>query len=478
MVAAPLALCGIACSVGPDYHRPDVRTPTTFKSPTTQAVSPLRQDWWTLFNDPELTALEESSLQANYDIAAAMQRVVQAREAAAATGSAFYPVITANPQVTRSRSPLGSTGSSQSTSVSGNRRNARTGNLAQLPFDLNYEVDIWGRVRRSYEAANAQAQAVANDLAVVQQTVTADVAQNYFTLRSLDAQDDIIGRNVVLFRKQLDLSQSQYKAGLVGQIDVLQAQTQLDSTLAQQQDVQRQRADVEHAIAILIGRAPVELSVKKQPLDGSPPMVPAGLPADLLRQRPDVAEAEQNLIAANAQVGVATANFYPNFQLTAAAGFESVDIRHTLDWENRFWSIGPSATIPIFEGGKLTAQLKQAKARYEELVATYRQTVLGAFRDVEDALTDLRLRSDQAAATERAVVSARESVRLSEIQYKQGLTSYLQIIDADRTLLTNELSAAQIREQRMISSVLLIKAMGGGWGADHGSSHPTTAHSR
>ena len=457
------------CKVGPNYKRPEVPSAPAYKSPTTQtAGATMRQDWWKLYNDPTLTSLEESALKTNYDIAAAMQRVGQARQSAAIANAGFYPVITFNPQISRSRTPASSGGTG--TITGGGTVIAGTGsggghtrNVAQVPLDFNYELDVWGRVRRNYEAAQATANASAIDLAVVQQTVTSDLAVDYFTLRSLDAQDAIIGRNVELYRKQVQLAKSQNKAGLVGQTDVLQAQTLLDSTLAQQQDIQRQRADTEHAIAILAGRAPVELTVGFSPLTEEPPVVPAGLPGDLLRQRPDVAEAEQNLVAANAQVGVATANFYPQFSLTGALGFESTDIRHTFDWENRLWSIGAGAAAPIFNGGQLNAELNQARARYNELVATYRGAILSAFRDVEDSLTDLRLRNEQGLVEDRAVNSARESARLSELQYRQGLTSYLQVIDADRTLLTNELTAAQIREQRMISSVLLIKALGGGW---------------
>jgi multidrug efflux system outer membrane protein len=279
----------------------------------------------------------------------------------------------------------------------------------------------------------------------------------------LDSQVKILADNMDLYRHQVSLTQTQKKAGIVGQTDVLQAQTQLDSTDAQAIELQRQRADAEHALAILTGRPPSATSIAVRPLDLEPPLVPAGLPADILRQRPDVEEAEQNLITANALIGVAKANFYPVLRLTGSAGYESVDISHGLDWQNRFWSIGPSLSIPIFQGGKLTADLEQAKARYEELTATYRGTVLGAFRDVEDSLTDLHMRADAAKAQSRAVDSSREYLRLTQLQYKEGLVSYLQVIDAERTLLTNELAAVQLLDQRLVSTVLLIKAIGGGW---------------
>ncbi|MGN6504659.1 MAG: efflux transporter outer membrane subunit, partial [Tepidisphaeraceae bacterium] len=281
-----------------------------------------------------------------------------------------------------------------------------------------------------------------------------------------DDQDRIIGKNVDLYQQQVDFTKKQNKVGLVGPTDVLQAQTLLDSTQSQLIDIRRQRALVEHALAILLGRPPAELSVAFNPLATLPPMIPAGLPADLLRQRPDVAEAEQNLIAANAQVGVAIANFYPVISLTGSAGFESIDLGSVFDWQNRFWSIGPSATFPIFEGGQLQSNLNFAKARYDEVLANYRSTVINAFKDVEDALTNLHHEADSAAAQDKAVKSASEYLRLTQIQYQQGLVTYLQVTDADRTLLTNELTASQLLNQRMASAVLLIRALGGGWHQD------------
>lgn len=319
-------------------------------------------------------------------------------------------------------------------------------------------------MRRSLESANAQARATEDDFQVVLLTLEGDVAQNYVNLRLLDFQDDILRQNVAAFRHELSLIETQFRAGLASQLDVLQAETQLHSTVTQEVDVRRQRADVEHALAILLGRPPSELSIAPEPLRLAPPAIPAaGLPSDLLRRRPDVAEAEETLRAANAQVGVAEAQFYPVIKLTGLAGYESADFQHLLDWKSRIWSIGPSVTFPIFLGGQLTANLEEARARWDEVAATYRSRVLLAFRDVEDALTDLHLRAEQAESQERAVHSSREVLRLSELRFQRGLVNYLQVIDAERTLLANELSAAQILNQRLVSTVLLIKALGGGW---------------
>ncbi|MEI8198250.1 MAG: efflux transporter outer membrane subunit, partial [Phycisphaerae bacterium] len=342
----------------------------------------------------------------------------------------------------------------------------------------------WGRVQRTVQASQAQAQATLIDLAVVSQTVAADVAVNYFNLRLLDAQDQIFRRNIDLYRDQLKLSQTQFDAGLVGPTDILQVQTLLEATQAQAIDLRRQRADLEHALAILLGQPPAEFTLKPRPPDakegqmetvtggGGGLVVPPGLPADLLRRRPDVAEAEQNLVAANAQIGIAKANYYPVVQLTGVAGFESIDMQHVVDWQSRIWSLGPSVSVPIFEGGKLDANLQQAKARYEELTAIYRGSVLKAFGEVEDSLTDLHLRSDAAVAQARAVKAAREYLRLARLQYQQGLVNNLVVIDADRTLLTNELAALQIQSQRLVSTVLLFKALGGGWDAQNPAPTP------
>jgi multidrug efflux system outer membrane protein len=470
-------LCTVltSCTVGPNYQRPDLKVPTGFASATTRPTTQpaLGRDWWKLFGDPTLTKLEEDAVKANTDLQAAVARVAQARAAARVTQSQFYPVVTLDPSIQRSRSS-GTLNNSSGQSITSNgttvsrssSSSARTTTVARIPFDVSYEVDVWGRVRRSVEASVAQVRANEDDYQVVLQTLQADVAQNYFTLRSLDAQAKILERNVESYRRQIELTETQHQAGLVGQTDVLQAQTLLNSTVAQQIDIRRQRADTEHALAILLGRPPSEVTVLNQPLDLVPPQVPAGLPAELLRRRPDVLLAEQNLVAANAQIGVATAAFYPTFRLTGSAGFESIDLAHALDWESRVWSIGPSVSFPIFNGGQLQANLDQTRARYEELSATYRGSVLTAYRDVEDSLTDLHLRADAAHAQNQAVQYAREYLRLSEVQYRGGLATYLQVIDAERTLLTNELTAAQILEQRMISTVLLIKSMGGGWDVD------------
>lgn len=496
----PLLLAG--CVTGPGYKRPSLNVPNAYKSAMTgeETQPTLGQDWWRIFEDPELDALMKEALEANEDLKAAIARVAQSRASAASVRSSFFPVVTMNPSATRSGTPDADTSSdstdklsdaastlsqvarivqqvnalSSGTATSGTTGSAMqtsttdvsvetTSNSFRVPFDLSYEIDVWGKLRRSYEAAKAQMQASVCDLEVVRQTLLADLAQNYFTVRSLDAQDEIISRNMALYEEQADLTQKQFKAGLAGETNYLQAKVQLESTRAQLVDVRRQRADLEHAIAVLLGRPPVEFTLEVRPLDVVPPVVPAGLPSDLLKRRPDLAEAEQNLIAACAEIGIAKAEFFPTLKLTGSAGFQSAELKDALDWRNRIWSIGPSISLPIFEGGKLRANLRKAKARYDELLATYRKTLLTAFVDVEDSLTDLHMRTDVAEAESNAVTAAREYLRLTQIQYQTGTVDYLNMIDAEKTLLSNELSEVQTLNQRMISTVLLVKALGGGW---------------
>jgi multidrug efflux system outer membrane protein len=465
---ALLSLVEFGCTVGPDYKRPDVELPANYASAGEKDAEqkPLAPDWWKVFGESDLDELETTAIQANHDLRAAAARVVQARAAARAVAGQLYPSLAFNPSISRARfsGNANANTNGQSTTLT----------TASLPLDLSYEVDVWGRVRRSVESADAQAQASADDFGVVLLTLTADVAQNYFVLRSLDAQDEILNRSIELFREQVGMTTTQRNAGIVGQTDLLQAQTQLDATIALEADIRRQRKDAEHALAILTGKPPSEFVLAARKLELEPPSVPAGLPADLLRQRPDVAEAEHNLVAANAAIGVAKADFYPQLDLSAAAGLLSIDLQRLFDWQSRVWALGASLSAPIYQGGKLTAQYEQAKARWDELAATFQSTVLKAIADVENSMTDIHLRAEASASQKSAVVSAREYLRLAQLQYRQGLISYLQVIDAERTLLTNELTEAQLLNQRFASTVLLMKALGGGWTPETAEQHAET----
>jgi outer membrane protein, multidrug efflux system len=458
---ATLSAMAGGCMVGPEYVRPAVEQPARFKSqPASETGPPVATEWWQLYRDPELNQLITTATASNQILQQAVARVDEARALARVAGSFLYPTISLDPRFIRER-------------LSGNRDSTITGqrvlrgttiNDWLIPLDLTYEIDVWGRIRRSIESARAQATASAYDLGVVQLTVETDVAQFYYNLRALDAQVQILTENVAAFREQVRLLSAQLKSGLVSPIVLYQAQAQLQATLAQLRDVERGRADQEHALAILCGRPAPLFTVASNPLhEASPPAVPPGLPAQLLARRPDVAEAEQNLVAANAQIGVATAAFYPTFTLTGLAGFESASASSIFDWRSAVAAIAPRISVPIFQGGRLWANLEATEAVYRQTVAAYVNQVLVAYADVEDALTDLHALSDEVGNLREAVSASQNYLRLAQAQYKFGLVDYLIVIDAERTLLTNQLSLAQAVNLQMAASIHLIKSLGGGW---------------
>ena len=337
---------------------------------------------------------------------------------------------------------------------------------ASIPFDLSYEIDLWGQIARSLESANATTREMADQFGVSLLTLEADVAQDYFNLRSLEHRAEILHQNVVLAEQQLDLTRRQLAVGIIGRINLVQEQTLIDTLIPQETEIYRQRDDEEHALAILDRCAAVGVFIgEASGADGAAGAIPAaGMPAELLRRRPDVAAAEENLIAANANVGVAITQFYPAVSLVGSAGYENVNLMHLGSWEDAILAFGPSVSMPIFTGGKLDAQLKQSQAlRYQELVETYKSTLLTAFNDVETSLTDIHMYATSLEAQHTAVVDSREYLRLTQEEYVQGLQSQLNVLDAQRTLLTNEDVEQQLISNRLVSTVLLIKALGGGW---------------
>ncbi len=451
-----------ACAVGPNYRRPDLTPPPSFAEAPPQGESPLLSShWWSMFGDEQLDQLAGQVLEANLDIRVALARVDQARAETRGARGSFFPAIELSPSVRRSRTPRSGAANGGTATGSG----GAVVTTYNLPADVSYELDIWGKLRRQYESAHSLESASRADYAVVVQTALADLAQGYFALRFYDREVEIYQNALTLYQKQLDLTQAKQKAGLALQTDVLEAQNQIDTAQNQLLEVQRQRAKQEHALALLTGRPPAGFSVRAQTARISIPVVPPGLPASLLSRRPDVAEAEHRLISANALVGVAKANFYPSLDLTGSLGYESVDLNTLTNWENRVWSVGAGLTAPIFEGGRLTAAYQGAKASYDEAEANYRSAVLGAYRDVEDELSDLHLLAREADSLEQTLQSARENFRLTELQYRQGLNSYLQVITANQTLLTTELNVARAHNERLGATVLLIKGLGGGWDA-------------
>ena len=473
-ISAPLSLLLAAgsalfcsCAVGPNYHRPDVAMPAAFSEPVTGARTGISKDWWTVFGDPELNELINSAALANQDIRAAMSRVEEASALVQVARGDLFPSIGLDPSFRRERT-LSSTesggGTTDTTTInSANSARAKTANTFSLPLTLQYEFDFWGKLRRETEYYNDLAQASESDFAFVKQTVLANVAQAYFNIRLSDTQLAIYRQSLELFRHQLSLTQAKYESGLALKTDVLQAETQVNSALAQITEIERTRAKEEHGLAILLGKEPESFTLPANTLTTRVPGVPAGIPAMLLNQRPDVATAERKLASANAQIGVAEADFYPTFSITGSAGYQSTRAQNLTNWSNHVWSIGPAVSLPLFEGGKLRGTLAERRAEYQELVADYRTSVLNALRDVEDELSDLRFLAEKAGTLDATVKAATEYSRLTEDQYKQGITTYLQVIDANQTLLTNQLAAVEAENQRLVANVLLVKALGGGW---------------
>jgi len=456
-----VAVMAAGCAVGPNYVRPAVDQPARFKSQPADNAAPLiAPEWWKLYNDPELDQLIASAQASNQTLRQAVAAVDQARALARIARSYLYPSVAFNLNFLRER-----LSANRVSSITGLKvPNGTTISDWLMPFDLTYEIDVWGRIRRTIESAKAQTAASADDLAMVRLTVETDVAQYYYTLRSLDAQAQILTQTVEAYREQVRLLSAQLKSGLVNQIVVSQAQAQLEATLAQQQDMQRARADQEHALAILCGSPAPSFALAPNPMyEASPPVVPPGLPAQLLVRRPDVAAAEQIIVATNAQIGVATAAFYPTFSLTSFAGFETADPSTLVNWQSRVAAIAPSLLAPIFEGGRLKANLAATRALYQQTVAAYVNQVLVAYADVENALTDLHALSDEVVSLRAAVSASQNYLQLAQVQYKYGLVDYLIVIDAERTLLANQLLLAQTVNLQMGASIHLIKALGGGW---------------
>lgn len=455
------------CAVGPNYHRPAVETPSAWKSEWKIAeprdTAP-RGAWWEIFGDETLNALQAQAITSNQDLKAALARVAQARSVARVSASEFFPNVDLNATGVRSRSvPLGPSGGGGSSTPGGFVSKPFTQTIYRVPLDLSYEIDLWGRVRRAFESSRAEAKASVAAFESVRLILSADVARNYFQLGELDSEVAILEETVELRRDALQVVQRRFDSGIVSELDVARAKTELATAEADLIDVRRRRAEIENALAVLCGQPASNFKVDARPLALKPPSVPPGLPSDLLERRPDVAEAERSLVAANAQIGVAIAGFFPVVRMTGSAGYESLELDDLFKWDSRTWSLGPSISLPIFTGGRTLANVRNARARYDETVAQYRQQVLIAFRDVEDALVNLRMRAEHADALERVVTAARETAALSRLRYEQGLVNYLEVVDAERSRLQAERAAVQVLSDRLISTVLLVKAIGGGF---------------
>jgi NodT family efflux transporter outer membrane factor (OMF) lipoprotein len=456
-----VALAVTACANKATYTPPaPQQVPPNFKEnadwKTAQPADHLsRGAWWEVFGDEQLNTLQATIDVSNQTLKAQQARFAQARAAIGITRADKYPQVTTSPSITETES-------------SANRANAiahqRFSDFV-LPVDVSYEADVWSRVRNSVAAARATAQASAADLESVRLSLHAELALDYFELRGIEADRQILDAAVTAFQRALDLTRSRFQGGIASQADVAQAETQLESTRAEARDLMVRRAALEHAIAALVGQPASAFTLTVTPLAGLPPDIPAGLPGDLLERRPDIAAAERRVASANASLGVARAAFFPRLLLTASAGFESSSLTQWLTGLSSFWSVGPAAVATIFDGGRRRATSAQAQASYEEMVADYQSSVLTAFQEVEDNLAALRVLREEAEIQQGAVAAANRSLTLANNRYRGGVASYLEVTTAQNAALSSQRIAADILSRRLGASVLLIKALGGGWNA-------------
>ncbi len=472
-----LLLFSPACMVGPNYKRPPAPVPPAYKEQpppefkeymrqATPMEGAIRGKWWEVYHDPALNALEEQVSISNQNVLAAEAQYREARAAVKVARSALFPTLTTAPTANYSSisTNLGA-GVVSSGGIVGGGAATAIRQTYTLPFDFSWELDIWGGIRRSIAAATDTAQTSAADLENAKLSYQAAVAEDYFAMHGLDARAKLLADSVMLYQQSLDLTQARFRQGVAAQTDVALAQTQLETTRAQLIDVGVQRSAYEHAIAILTGRPPAELTIPEVPWITPPPPVPVGVPSALLQRRPDIAAAERAVAAANEEIGVATAAYYPTLTLTGVAGLESSLFQKLFSWSSHFWSAGPQAAETILDFGRRRGTLQETQAAYDFAAATYRQTVLSAFQQVEDNLAALRILDRESVAEDAAVKAAQQSLDLTMAQYRQGLVDYINVLTAQTVLLGNQATAIGILSSRMVASVMLIEALGGGWDA-------------
>jgi NodT family efflux transporter outer membrane factor (OMF) lipoprotein len=458
MPAACAAALLASCTVGPDYSRPATQAPAVFKEapgwkPAEPADDAPRGPWWKVFGDAELDALEAQVEVSNQSLRAALARYDQALALTGQARAAYYPTVSASAAATRARSATG------------------TATLDSVLASASWELDVWGKVRRSVEAADAGAQASLADLEGTRLSLQAQVAQNYFVLRVADAQMRMLDETVAIYARSVELTRNRYKAGVVTRADVSAAESQLASAQAQRADAGIARAQLEHSIAVLTGRAPAEFSLPERtvmPTAQPLPQIPALLPAQLLERRPDIAGAERRAAAANAQIGVAQAAFYPTLSIAASGGYRGGSLADLISAPSQIWSIGPALVGVIFDGGARQAATESARAGFDVAAAQYRQTVLAAFQEVEDNLAAIRILAEEAAYQREAVRAGRDALDAANNQYKAGTVSFANVILAQALLLSAQRAEMEIRARQMAANVTLIRALGGGWNAaDH-----------
>jgi NodT family efflux transporter outer membrane factor (OMF) lipoprotein len=461
------------CNLAPHYARPSIDAPRQFREsppPSADAAAgwgtarpndaDARGRWWELYGDPSLNALEEQVELSNQTIRAAEANFRAARAAVASARSALFPTITTTPSFTRTRT------SQNLKAATGGTPAANTPALVNeysLPIDASYEIDFWGRIRNGLAASRASAEASAADLATARLSTQAELAQDYFQVRAIDAEKQILDDTVASYRESLAETSALYRSGIDSEEDVARAQTQLNTAIAQATDFGVARAAYEHAIAVLIGKSPAGFALAVSPFTARPPSVPVGLPSNLLERRPDIAAAERRAAAANAEIGVARSAYFPKLLLGAAGGWQSSESSSWFDWPSRFWSLGPELAATLFDGGARRAQTEEARAAFDAAAANYRQTVLGAFQAVEDNLAALRVLDQEVKEQRTAVDSSRHLLDLANTRFKTGIDSYLNVITAQAALLSNRETEVQLQLRQMIASVSLVKAVGGGW---------------
>lgn len=451
------------CTVGPNYHRPDVATAPAWKEqPPWRAAEPKdsipKGNWWTTFADSELDQYETQVLKSNQTIEVARFQLEQARASARITRSGLFPQLTAGISAQRSQTSAG-----RPTTTGIRLTSPFLSNDFLIPFNLTWEPDVFGGVRRSLESANASYQASAAALENVRLVITSELAVDYFTLRELDAEIAVVNASVEAQTKSLTLVQNRHAGGIASGLDVAQQETLLSSTRTQATLLRQQRAQFEHAIAALVGVPAPSFSVPVKPLALAPPAVPIGVPSDVLERRPDIAQSERQMAAQNAQIGVAKSAYYPGINLSAAGGFENTGLGGILGASTGFWALGANVAETVLSGGKRRAQVDFAKSGYGASVANYRQTVLTAFQEVEDSLSGLSVLAEAAETQQQAVNASQRALQIANDRYTGGLVTYLDVINAQQNLLDTQRLATQILGQRLVTSVSLVKALGGGW---------------
>jgi NodT family efflux transporter outer membrane factor (OMF) lipoprotein len=470
--AGATLLCG--CTVGPKYHTPSAPTPGAYKEltpanfPTTdgwKVAQPkddeLRGKWWEMFNDPQLNALEEQVNISNQNIAAAAASFFSARAIVKEARAQYFPALTTNPSISQIRQSA-----SLRTFTTGSGGGSANLSFTEynLPFDASWQPDLFGKIRNTVRSQVYSAQASAADLENTRLTVQSELAIDYFSLRTQDALQELLDSTVIYYQESLKLTQALYETGIDSDEAVAQAETQLETTQAQATGVGLTRAQFEHAIAVLVGKPASDFSVPVEPLKAKPPAIPFGVPSQLLERRPDIAASERLMAQANAQIGVATAAYYPTVTLSAVLGLESTSITSWFTWPSRYWSVGPALAQTLFDAGLRHATVQQFRGAYDQTVANYRLAVLTGFQQVEDGLSALRILSLEIQQQDTAVRSAERNLKVATDRYKLGIDPYLNVITAQTLLLSAKETAVNLRNQQITSSVQLIEALGGGWG--------------